>query len=434
MLNRILFCLFAVFLVTACSETKSPEISLTDPFETVIPWDDSRSDIIKTDSGLQYIVLKSGDAAGNPPLPTDKVTVHYDGRLADGGKKFDSSYDRGQPATFPAGGLIPGWVEALGLMRPGDEWMLYIPTEIGYGEQGAGRDIPPNADLVFRVELQNVIEGPKPIAVDETIWTKYAQWPEGSEEVVKTESGLQYVILKSGDANGISPSPEDRVVAHYDGRLATNGEKFDSSFDRGEAAIFPAGGLIPGWVEALQLMKPGDEWMLYIPAELGYGEQGAGGAIPPNTDLMFMLHLNDVMVSPKADTAAWEKYGTWPADAEEVVKTESGLQYIVLESGDSAGTSPREQDMVDVHYEGRLAADGKMFDSSFQRGESAQFPAGALIPGWVEGLQLMKPGDRWLMYIPYELAYGEAGRPPVIPPKSDLMFEVALSGVQRAGE
>ncbi|WP_018997238.1 FKBP-type peptidyl-prolyl cis-trans isomerase [Hirschia maritima] len=429
MLKRVLLSLITVFFVAACTGNKSPEISLTDPFETVIPWDESHSDIIKTDSGLQYIVLKSGDKGGVKPLPSDQVVVHYDGRLAANGNKFDSSYDRGAPATFPAGGLIPGWVEALQLMTPGDEWMVFIPSDLGYGEHGAGGDIPPNADLVFRVSLEDVIEGPKPIAVDETIWAKYAQWPEGSSEVQKTESGLQYVILKSGDENGISPTPNDKVVAHYDGRLASNGEKFDSSFDRGEPATFPAGGLIPGWVEALQLMKPGDEWMLYVPSELGYGDQGAGGAIPPNADLMFMLHLNDVLVSPKTDEAAWSKYANWPTDSEEVIKTESGLQYIILESGDPSGTSPKAEDMVDVHYEGRLAADGKMFDSSFQRGESAQFPAGRLIKGWVEGLQLMKPGDRWLMYIPYDLAYGEAGRPPVIPEKADLMFEVMLNEV-----
>ncbi|MFC7292233.1 FKBP-type peptidyl-prolyl cis-trans isomerase [Hirschia litorea] len=431
MLKNILMSLFALSLVAACSDTKPPEISLTDPFATTLPWDASRSDIVKTESGLQYIVLKSGDEGGVNPIPTDQVVVHYDGRLAEDGKKFDSSYDRGAPATFPAGGLIPGWVEALQLMRAGDEWMLFIPSELGYGEHGAGGDIPPNADLVFRVSLEEVIEGPKPIAVDETVWAKYANWPKDSSDVKTTDSGLQYIVLKSGDESGVHPTPTDQVVAHYDGRLAENGKKFDSSYDRGEPATFPAGQLIPGWVEALQLMRPGDEWMLYIPSELGYGEQGAGGAIPPNADLMFMLALQDVLVTPKSDTEAWAKYATWPTDSDDVVKTGSGLEYIVLEAGDADGVSPRPQDMVDVHYEGRLAVDGKMFDSSFQRGESAQFPAGRLIPGWVEGLQLMKPGDHWLMYIPYDLAYGEAGRPPVIPAKADLMFEVSLIGVDR---
>jgi peptidylprolyl isomerase len=133
----------------------------------------------------------------------------------------------------------------------------------------------------------------------------------------------------------------------------------------------------------------------------------------------------------KTDEAAWAKYLPWNPDADGVQKTESGLQYVVLEAGDPAGESPRKQDYVDVHYEGRLAADGSTFDSSFKRGETARFPAGALIPGWVEGLQMMKPGDRWMMYIPYDLAYGEAGRAPVIPEKADLMFEVYMDAVLR---
>ncbi len=259
-------------------------------------------------------------------------------------------------------------------------------------------------------------------------------WDGERPEIKTTESGLQYIVVKSGPEDGVSPDPADQVVVHYDGRLADNGKKFDSSYDRGEPATFPAGGLIPGWVEALQLMKPGDEWMVFIPSELGYGEHGAGTDIPANANLVFRVALQDVIPSPKADAEAWDKYMPWPKGAEEIITKESGLQYVVLEAGDPEGESPRKQDYVVVHYEGRLAADGTLFDSSFQRGEPARFPAGALIPGWVEGLQLMKPGDRWLMYIPYDIAYGEAGRPPVIPPASDLMFEVHLGYVMRVGD
>ena len=86
------------------------------------------------------------------------------------------------------------------------------------------------------------------------------------------------------------------VVVHYEGRLAESGETFDSSFARGEAAIFPADRLIPGWVEALKLMKPGDRWLLQIPSELAYGEAGTpGGPIPPNADLVFEVEMMDVL-------------------------------------------------------------------------------------------------------------------------------------------
>lgn len=130
---------------------------MTDVWSTYTPWNADSPEVQKTASGLQYIVVKSGDASGANPKPSDMVRVHYDGRLASNGEKFDSSYDRGAPADFPAGRLISGWVEALGMMHPGDEWMLYIPSDLGYGSAGAGGAIPPNADLIFRVELLDIL-------------------------------------------------------------------------------------------------------------------------------------------------------------------------------------------------------------------------------------------------------------------------------------
>lgn len=107
-------------------------------------------------SGLQYKVLKSG--AGPSPKLADTVTTHYRGTLLDG-TVFDSSYDRGQPATFPVGGVIKGWTEALQLMKVGDKWQLFVPAELAYGERGAGQDIGPNATLVFEVELLGIEAG-----------------------------------------------------------------------------------------------------------------------------------------------------------------------------------------------------------------------------------------------------------------------------------
>ena len=112
-----------------------------------------RDEVTVTDSGLQYEVLAEG--AGEQPKATDKVTVHYTGKNLDG-SVFDSSVERGQPATFGLNQVIAGWTEGVQLMRPGAKYRFYIPSELAYGEQGAGNDIAPGATLIFDVELISV--------------------------------------------------------------------------------------------------------------------------------------------------------------------------------------------------------------------------------------------------------------------------------------
>src|SRR5690606_29797668 len=107
-------------------------------------------------SGVQYKIVRSGPATGLKPGPQGEGKVHYEGKLVSG-KIFDSSYDRGQPAAMPLPALIPAWKEALQLMRPGDEWILFVPPEMGYGSEGAGGgEIPGNSVLIFRIELIDV--------------------------------------------------------------------------------------------------------------------------------------------------------------------------------------------------------------------------------------------------------------------------------------
>ena len=111
-------------------------------------------------------------------------------------------------------------------------------------------------------------------------------------EVKTTPSGLQYEVLTEGE--GPQPSAQDQVVVHYEGKLI-DGTVFDSSIDRGEPATFGVTQVIPGWVEALQLMKAGSKWRLFIPSELAYGPQGAGGVIGPNQTLIFDVELIEVV-------------------------------------------------------------------------------------------------------------------------------------------
>ncbi|MBI1683281.1 FKBP-type peptidyl-prolyl cis-trans isomerase [Caulobacter hibisci] len=112
--------------------------------------------VVTLPSGLQYKIVRSGPATGVHPRPIDEVKVHYEGKRLDG-FVFDSSYERGVPASFQLRGLIAGWVEAMQLMRPGDEWMLYVPADLAYGDMQAGADIPAGSTLVFKIELIDVL-------------------------------------------------------------------------------------------------------------------------------------------------------------------------------------------------------------------------------------------------------------------------------------
>ncbi len=293
---RTLFVAAALSLsLIACtppSTGNAEESAMTSPVDKYLPWNPDAKGITTTESGVQYIVVKEGPKNGKKPVSSDRVRVHYDGRLPTG-EKFDSSLDRGSPTEFRLDQVIPGWTIGLQEMSEGDEYVFYIPNRLAYGQQARGNVIKAGDDLVFYVSLLGIVE---PKKSDAAAWAKYYPWNPELPEVKKTDSGLQYIVLKSGDAAGQPPVGGQLVVVHYEGRLADTGELFDSSYQRGDPEVFPSNQLISGWVEALAMMKPGDHWMLYIPSELGYGEQGTpGGPIPPNTALQFEVELLEVM-------------------------------------------------------------------------------------------------------------------------------------------
>lgn len=115
--------------------------------------------VITLPEGLQYKVVRSGPNGGMHPTRADEVKVHYEGKLVDG-TIFDSSYERGVPASFPLDGLVPAWIIALQRMKAGDEWILYVPPALGYGADDKG-PIPGNSVMIFRIELLDVLRTPK---------------------------------------------------------------------------------------------------------------------------------------------------------------------------------------------------------------------------------------------------------------------------------
>jgi FKBP-type peptidyl-prolyl cis-trans isomerase len=134
-------------------------------------------------------------------------------------------------------------------------------------------------------QLAAAVDPAKTLAEGQAFLAKNAKAPG----VVTTASGLQYKVVKSGPKTGPSPKVGDIIKVHYEGKLL-DGTVFDSSFERGQAAIMPADGLVPGWMEALPLMHVGDEWTLYLPAALGYGDRAAG-PIPAGSVMVFRLQL-----------------------------------------------------------------------------------------------------------------------------------------------
>jgi len=237
-------------------------------------------DVKTTASGLKYAVLKEGKG---PAAEKDhQVSVHYTGWLEDG-KQFDSSVGK-KPLEFLAGrGLvIAGFDEGVIGMKAGEKRQLIIPPKIGYGDEGTPNGpIPPKATLTFEVELVKLGDLFKPSDKP----TKVEQ------SAIKTNpSGLKYAILKPGD--GAEAKKGQNVKVHYTGWLE-NGKKFDSSVDRGQPFQFPLGGrrVIKGWDEGVEGMKIGEKRQLIIPADLGYGDRGAGNAIPPGATLIFEVQL-----------------------------------------------------------------------------------------------------------------------------------------------
>ncbi len=257
----------------SCATPKTPPTVAADPdapppMEQVL--EGPGADAERSKSGLAWVVLDRGPE-GPSPVDSARVTVHYTAWTMDG-VIADSTLERGGPATFSLRGAPTGWREGLPMMRVGDRFKFWIPPELAY-ENAPGQ---PQGMIVLEVALLD-FANPRPVPVD------VAGIPEGAQV---TASGLAWRALGRGDGTYGNPWETATVTVNYAG-WTTDGEQFDSSWDRGTPATFGLDQVIDGWTEALQLMQPGDTFRFWVPGNLAYeGRAGPQGMLVFDIELL----------------------------------------------------------------------------------------------------------------------------------------------------
>jgi FKBP-type peptidyl-prolyl cis-trans isomerase len=362
-------------VVSACSgdvgsQNSRSDGSLVEPAPAETPGAGSTFTIPSNRPGEPPISVKVvTKGTGIQARSGDTVSMHYTGSLLSG-KKFDSSRDRGEPFLFEVGakGVIEGWDETVAKMRVGDRWKVVIPWQKAYGERGSPPSIPAKTDLVFDIELLEIVEP--------------------SVEV----------LAKGG---GVKPDPGDLVTAHYS--LTIVGGKNLVDTRKGDPGSLQVGrpSQLRGLDIMVQRMRVGDRWKFTLPPGLAFGKRGAPPRIPADAELLVDIEMV-ARIAP---------------------------EITVLKEGD--GAIPKPGQTVNVHYTGTLA-DGTIFDSSRDKGTPYSFHLGLgeVIPGWDMTVGKMRVGERVTVVIPWQLAYGERGDPPTIPAKADLTFDIELLGIE----
>ncbi len=389
-MNRFLSLAVAGFAALATAQ---------DPVPKSAPPEDK--DPITTKSGMKYSVLQAGEKDGQKPELGDRVKVNYTGWLEDG-TEFDTNRARGGPVQFALGAVIPGWNEGVALMTRGTRGKFTIPPTLAYGEAGAGRGvIPPNATLTFEIELVDFEKGPAYVAMQ-------------ADKVLTAKSGLEYEIASPGTGDVLTAS--DSIELQF-GVWTTAGGFVMNHFFQPQPLRMPIDQLPVPFMQELALeLKEGGVCMAEVPVADAFPSRK-----PPqlgdDTKCIWMVKVAQVFRVPAFEAPV----------ADKLTKTASGLQYEVLREG--TGKAPAATDTVQVHYAGWLE-DGTGFDSSYGRGEPAEFPLNGVIAGWTEGVQLMKEGAIYQFVIPGNLAYGLGGSPPKIGPNATLVFRIELLKVK----
>jgi peptidylprolyl isomerase len=389
-MNKILILVLISVFIYSCKSSKNPDLRLK-------PNKD-----YQFESGLTLKLIQRNND-GISIDTSDKVKVHYIGKLEDG-TVFDNSVERGAPISFEIGkgNVIKAWDEGLTYLKEGDSAVFICPPEIAYGDIARGK-IPANSTLIFNIKIVEVKKAPKPFNTD-------------GKDTVKLESGLKYIIVSKGNGNGAEN--RDKVKVDYTGYFL-DGRKFDSSFDRPGNFEFIIGRnqVIKGWDLGIVGMKKGEKRQLIVPYQLAYGEQGSPPSIPPKADLIFDVEMLEIIPTKKPEH--------FDIEGKDTITTNSGLKYVKALATDSRKVKVGDTLLID--YTGYFE-DMSIFDSSIERGEALEVQAGMkkVIPGFDEALLNMNEGEKVRFIIPYNLAYGERGMPPIIPEKANLIFDVHL--------
>jgi peptidylprolyl isomerase len=359
------------------------------------------SDATKTATGLIYKKLATNES-GALIKRNDTVMIHYTGWRQRSGETFFTTRGREQPMPLNLSQTAPGFTEALQLLRTGEKAMLWIPPEIGYKS-------PPTSGepetLVYQVEVADVAPAP---AIPDNV----GKPPDKAEAL---PSGTKLVRVRPGTGKD-KPRQYDTVTFNYTAWDA-EGRMVDSTETRKRAVTAPPYKQPVPMMEALTAMTAGERARFWASAE----KMRTAGKPVGGVDTGLLCYEIEVLQIAKA---AHDPPPTPPDVAkppDNARKTAKGVYYRVLKQAGKSGEHPNASSTVKVKYTG-WTTDGRMFDSSFLKGEPTQFNLGNVVAGWTDGLQVMTEGDLVRFWIPEQLAYqGKAGKP-----EGMLVFDVEL--------
>jgi FKBP-type peptidyl-prolyl cis-trans isomerase len=369
------------------------------------------ADAAKTALGNAKKVLTPGK--GEKPRNVDSTTFNVTVWDAEGNQlETTESGGTKRPQNQPPFRQSKGLEDVLLSMQVGEVSRFWVPQDqLTFREK-------PRAPGVCTLDVELVSVDKSDVAAP-AVPKDVAGPPPDAQ---KTERGTFYKILKK-KPGGKQPVATDTVSVNYSG-WTTDGRLFDSSLLKGKPAEFPLKGVIQGWTDGIPQMRVGETARFWIPVELAY--QGRAGK--PAGMLVFdvdLLEIKPAAAAPSAPAGQPETPPDVASPPKDAKKTDKGVFYKVLAPAKNPGKQPTADNTVVVHYSG-WTTDGKLFDSSLMRGSPAEFPLAGVIPGWTDGLQQMKTGDKFRFWIPVELAYNN--KPGM--PAGMLVFDVELLEVK----